>query len=385
MYYRESDSIVAKSPELAESIAALDEHLFINQDATIRTESTADLLAVEPHVLANLLALYEETGVVRSVSALICPKCDIPIEAEGATVQCDLCDKQFSSSALTKETVYRPRKTEYECGDDFSSEIRTSDDVEGIFRIVGCANADREMDVVFVHGLGGDAKQTWHPNGKPMDFWPKWIGEELPQIGVWSIDYEAAKTKWTGDALALPDRATDLLGRMELAGFGSRPIVFVTHSLGGLVVKQVLRHAREMAVPDWKAIADAARGIVFLATPHAGADLSGYLKAVSTFARPTAAIGDLQAHHERLRELNIWFRNNLQAMGVRIKVMYETKPTSGFLIVNATSADPGVNGVVPLPIESDHITICKPTSKSALAFLHTKRMIEKCLNAPAKP
>ena len=53
MYYRESESIVAKSPELTDAIAAVHEHLFINRDGSVRMESTADLLSVEPDVLAK--------------------------------------------------------------------------------------------------------------------------------------------------------------------------------------------------------------------------------------------------------------------------------------------------------------------------------------------
>src|SRR5262245_45127251 len=165
MYYRESDNIAARSQELSEAITMLDEHLFVNRDGTIRIESTADLLDIELDVLANLFSLYEEEGVLRTETAFICPTCDIPIEQEGVHVRCELCDMQFSSSALQKEKVYRPRQTVFECGDDFSSEIATSYEVEGIFQIIGCGDADREMDVVFVHGLGGDAKQTWHPDG----------------------------------------------------------------------------------------------------------------------------------------------------------------------------------------------------------------------------
>ena len=56
----------------------------------------------------------------------------------------------------------------------------------------------------------------------------------------------------------------DVLGRMVLAGLGDRPLIFVTHSLGGLVVKQMLGHAKEMRIDDWRPIADATRGIVFL-------------------------------------------------------------------------------------------------------------------------
>jgi hypothetical protein len=66
-------------------------------------------------------------------------------------------------------------------------------------------------------------------------------------------------------------------------------------------------------------------------------------------------------------------------MGIRVAVLYETKPTSGLLIVNATSADPGVAGIAPTPIEMDHIEICKPTSKTSPVYLRTVKMIEQCI------
>ena len=375
---------MSESPELSEAITALDDHLFVNREGTIRLDSTADLLEIDPSVLTNLLELYEQRGVVTSNMVPICTECDIPIEAEGATIRCDLCDNKYVTASLTKETIYRPRNTNFECGDDFSRTIPTSYEVDGLFQISGCSNEDREADVVFVHGLGGDAKQTWHPDGHPDKFWPKWLGEKLPNVGVWSLDYEAAKMKWNGDALPLSDRAKDVLGRLMLGGIGSRPIIFVTHSLGGLVVKQLLRHAKEMAIEDWTAIGESTCGIVFIATPHSGSDLSGYMSMVSTFARPTAAVADLEAHHPRLRELNEWFRNNFAALRMRVTVLYETKKTMGITVVNATSADPGLAGVPLIPIEADHITICKPESTTSLVYLHTLRLVEQCIIAAKK-
>lgn len=51
----------------------------------------------------------------------------------------------------------------------------------GLIPISGCDNANRISDVIFVHGLGGDARGTWHPHGKSNDndLWPAWLGEEL--------------------------------------------------------------------------------------------------------------------------------------------------------------------------------------------------------------
>lgn len=384
MYYRESDTIAHKYPDLADAIVALDDHLFANQGGHIRIEGTADIIGVDPDILRNLLEVYVENKVIHSTNVPLCPKCDIPIEETGDNVTCDLCERRFPISSLKLEMVYHPRETLFECGDTFSRTIKTSFDVDGLYQIAGCKNDERIADIVFMHGLGGDAKQTWHPSNEPESFFPKWLGEALPDVGVWSLEYDAAQSKWTGDALSLPDRATDVLGRLDLAGFGGRPIIFVTHSLGGLVAKQVLRHAKEMAVNDWKTIGESISGIMFIATPHSGSDLSSYLKYVSAFARTTAAITDLESHHPRLRELNVWFRNNCAKHGISVGVLYETKATStsfGFsaVVVDPTSSDPGIAGIAPIPIETDHISICKPSSKTAPVFQHTVKFIKRCL------
>ena len=62
------------------------------------------------------------------------------------------------------------------------------------------------------------------------------------------------------------DRAGNLLERFNVDGIGSRPVIFVTHSLGGLVVKQLLRHSDTYGAEQWKRVSEQTRGVVFLAT-----------------------------------------------------------------------------------------------------------------------
>ena len=128
------------------------------------------------------------------------------------------------------------------------------DSLSTLHKISGCDNDDRKADVVFIHGLGGDAYKTWSNGKDHKKSWPFWLGEAFPDVGVWSVEYAASISKWTrilgwfsakkrdsGYSMALPDRALELLDAMQYSGIGQRPVLFICHSLGGLVAKQLLR------------------------------------------------------------------------------------------------------------------------------------------------
>ena len=67
-------------------------------------------------------------------------------------------------------------------------------EITGLIKISGCENPKRCGDVIFVHGLGGNARSTWHPQELPNDdnFWLTWLAQERPDLGIWSFGYNAA-------------------------------------------------------------------------------------------------------------------------------------------------------------------------------------------------
>jgi hypothetical protein len=211
---------------------------------------------------------------------------------------------------------------------------------------------------IFPAHFDGDAKTTWHPKSEPDKFWPRWLAEDVPGVGVWSLSYDASTSAWRGSTMPLADRATNVLDQLDLEGIGAKPIVFVCHSLGGLLVKQSLRHAYDFGHAGYRAIAEQTRAIAFISTPHSGADIATWMQYLGTVLRTTATVEELAAHHPRLRELNLWYRNHPQASRVRTLVYCEKKPLAGVLVVNETTADPGIAGVIPIPLTAGtrHVT-----------------------------
>lgn len=257
------------------------------------------------------------------------------------------------------------------------------EDTPQLLKIAGCENARRQADVIFVHGLDGDARTTWHPQEQPAHFWPAWLGDDCPQLGVWSLGYAVSASAWKGHAMPLYDRADNTLDLLDLDGIGQRPLAFVCHSLGGLLIKQALRNAIDAHHnPHWQALARQTRLMVFLSTPHSGASMANWIQYLGKLLRTTVSVAELEAHHPRLRELNNWYRDHVESLGIQTFVYYEKLPTTGLLVVDETTANPGIPGVRPIPVDEDHRSICKPASKEAQIYRRVKRLLEDTVLQP---
>jgi hypothetical protein len=117
--------------------------------------------------------------------------------------------------------------------------------------------------VVFVHGLNGDPFNTWNAGLPGTPSWPNWLAEDLKHVEVWTTEYDAAALEWQGHAMRLPLRARNFLSLLAAEGLEGRRLIFVTHSLGGLVVKQALRSSSDQPEAPGAKILSTTRGVFF--------------------------------------------------------------------------------------------------------------------------
>ena len=224
--------------------------------------------------------------------------------------------------------------------------------------------------VILVHGLGGHHYDTWR-SGTKVDawaldptFWPLWLARDCEDMAVFSIGYEAPVSRLRCTAMHLTDQARNILA-IVLAdpALAKGPLVFIGHSLGGLVVKQLLRTAESMASYDAGAASLIQRieKVAFLATPHSGSGWATLGDRLRILVHPSAATAALVRNDPSLRDLNNWYRDWANARSLSHLILTESEPTRVLgIIVPPDSADPGLSDVRTIAVAADHIAICKP-------------------------
>ncbi|EQB48612.1 hypothetical protein CGLO_12149 [Colletotrichum gloeosporioides Cg-14] len=138
--------------------------------------------------------------------------------------------------------------------------------------------ADHKFDVVVVPGLGGHAFGSFKErNGDHM--WPRDSLPDALAIGTSCISnarvmtYGYESTVQSSESVQhIGDIAESFHGSLnELArGRDPKPIIFIGHSMGGLVIKEALLLLSQSEDANDQKLSRAARGIAFFGVPHAG-------------------------------------------------------------------------------------------------------------------
>jgi pimeloyl-ACP methyl ester carboxylesterase len=179
-----------------------------------------------------------------------------------------------------------------------------------LIRIAEWPGAPR-ASVIFVHGLGGHAYDTWRRAPDDSSFWPVWLAEDVEGLAVYTLAYEAPPSNWLGTAMPLQDRAVNLLEiLLATLGLTAGPVIFICHSLGGLIVKQLLLDLdrQKGRRPEAAALLGRVTQVIFYATPHTGSRRATMLDRLRFLAWPTSIARTLVANDPTLRSINVDYR-----------------------------------------------------------------------------
>ncbi|KAK4234896.1 Inversin, partial [Achaetomium macrosporum] len=151
-------------------------------------------------------------------------------------------------------------------------------------------------------------------------YWPADLAcQTIPNSRILTYGYDAKVRHWLKGQVSkktVYDHAWDMLCSLEAfrrdPNEERRPIVFIAHSLGGIVVKEALRRARacQPSKPHLYSILEATSSIIFFGTPHGGADPRNFIHHI--LAASAQALGvqvnqqivdTLMPNSERLTEL----------------------------------------------------------------------------------
>jgi pimeloyl-ACP methyl ester carboxylesterase len=225
-------------------------------------------------------------------------------------------------------------------------------------------NPQAQVAVVFVHGIFGDTVGTWtHPNG--TSFFD--LIEKDPDLGskvdTYAFGYPSKMVR--AGSFDIQEAASRLHSRLQSDKITDYPaIVFVAHSMGGLVVMRELLTHRD--------VLERVRALVFFATPQEGAQIANI---ASHVANNPALAQMLPADQDGyLRLLN----DEWKALPKRppVECAYEKRKTKGFMIVGWSSATRFCDDS-PLPIDEDHIGIVKPDRRGHDSYVLFSNALNK--------
>ena len=240
-----------------------------------------------------------------------------------------------------------------------------------------------DTHVIFIHGLGGHPYKTWRLSKDPKTLWLNWLGEDIERLAVWSVGYPASVSRWRGTAMHLPDRATNVLKRIIIEpGLGSGELIFIGHSMGGLVIKQMLRTAESISHGnnDEAKFLKRVRRVAFIATPHLGSEKATLVDKFQFLLKPSAATACLVRNDPNLRDLNYWYRDWSRRNVLENLILIESQPIRiAGMIVKPDSSDPGLISR-PISIDADHSKICKPEGRSSETYLHILNFVKRNSN-----
>ncbi|KAK4171598.1 hypothetical protein QBC36DRAFT_391019 [Triangularia setosa] len=251
-------------------------------------------------------------------------------------------------------------------------------------------NCVPDLDLVLIHGLNGDPIETWRHQGSKK-LWPQeLLPDARPNTRVLSYGYNG-DIYLNNSAANIRDMARSILSNLDTRreSNSKRPIIFVAHCLGGLIIKQALCFAR--AEPQFYDIGLSTKAVFFFGTPHSGADKKDWKRIAENFSalspsprsrrRAMAPLVDaITTSAPKLGKLCDDFVELTERY--LIVTWYETVfwgNTKKCIVDQTSTRMMSGPDEVSLPVEADHVNVCRFSDKDDPTLQEILRFVRKAL------
>lgn len=233
------------------------------------------------------------------------------------------------------------------------SEAASEGEHSGLFPLADTsADAENAVDIVAVHGLQGHWDTTW--TGRAGKNWLRdFLPQQLRDVGIaariLSLGYDS-RTAFTKAILDIEVVADMLLDRLEGIWDSqqeqSRPLILISHSLGGIVVKKAIIRAHERSQHYGLLLQHASFTAHLLQNYQLGFGTNpGFADALK---RNTPTLADIS---RQFVERAAW---------LSIQTFYETERWGNQMVVDRDSAVLNLSNEIAVGVpDANHQTVCK--------------------------
>lgn len=286
--------------------------------------------------------------------------------------------------------------------------------------------------IIFVHGLFGHSFKTWtarsrssrisnsslpplrndqehgenlgaHGSGKAtivdeVEPWPKILLPSVTphaRIFTWGYDADVGGFLSSASQNTIHQHAGNLLSDLanlrETGQNKSIPIIFVVHSLGGIIVKDALNQSSSTEGTRLKFIAPATFGVIFLGTPHRGSRSASLGKIayrvtlVATMRPNLKLLKGLERNSEILERVGDSFSQTMLRHNIRLYSFREEQITRKLHILKIMVVDPdsakigdGREEVGSIP--ADHSNMTKFESSRDVGFKRVSSQLRRWID-----
>ncbi|KAL2059814.1 hypothetical protein VTL71DRAFT_10198 [Oculimacula yallundae] len=243
-----------------------------------------------------------------------------------------------------------------------------------------------KIDIVAIHGLQGDFEKTWEEDGQ---IWLRdFLGDLIPNVQVLSFGYNSriCSPGWTNqledfarqllqavknhrnDSDRVKTRSTNRIPGAQPRRLnnqeGTKPYVrTVYHHELTFEKALIMAHAKSNSFSN---ILEHTKGLIFMGTPHHGADPAKWASMLQSILGPiragpsTELYSDLRKNSRTLMQINDEFPERANGLE-QILSFYEmlVQPGLGTVVVEKSSALMGLENETPIALNANHRSICR--------------------------